>query len=125
MHRIDVGPLQVGADADDVADVAFLSQMEANVFAGEGAVIADQLADRTFWPISKAGGPSISMSSLSFIAVSRADQRVEGMGEMGRWGDGETGEMGRRGDGETGRWGDGERRRLAPLLPLSLAPLAL
>jgi hypothetical protein len=31
-----------------------------------------------------------------------------GDGEMGRWGDGETG---RRGDGEMGRWGDGETGR--------------
>lgn len=31
-------------------------------------------------------------------------EKVQGVGEMGGWGDGE---MGRRGDGEMGGWGDG------------------
>ena len=41
MHRVDIGPLEVSANADDVADIAFLSEMKADFFTRKRTVIAD------------------------------------------------------------------------------------
>lgn len=42
---IDISALEVSADANDVANVAFLGEVEADVFSWKGAVVTDDLFD--------------------------------------------------------------------------------
>ncbi|KPQ34322.1 MAG: hypothetical protein HLUCCA11_15495 [Phormidesmis priestleyi Ana] len=87
MDRVNIGSLEIGADADNKANVACVGQWSAFVFTGKGAVIAN------FFENPNAVAQVENGRGVDFDVFAQAH------GEGGEWG---------VGDGE---WGVGKKRR--------------